>query len=97
MVGPYPFPADQADLLNSRARFRFDVRPGVTGYWRVGPDEHPRLENMLAQDANYTRNWSFVQDLKILVMSLGNILSGRKRSLELQTSRHRTTPIATDD
>lgn len=97
MVGPYPLPADQAGLLDTMAKFRFDVRPGVTGYWRIGGSDRVTLEDLLAQDANYTRNWSLVQDLKILVMSLGNILSGRKRSLTLQTPRRGTTQITADD
>jgi lipopolysaccharide/colanic/teichoic acid biosynthesis glycosyltransferase len=83
IVGPYPI--DSADRhLVERARFRFDVRPGVTGFWRVGTGDEIPLEDLLAQDANYTRNWSLVQDLKILFMSFGNVLLGRKRSLEVK-------------
>jgi len=80
MVGPYPFPAGSAGALTRTARFRFDVRPGVTGYWRVGCEREISLEDLLAQDANYVRNWALVQDLKILMTSFGNILSGRKRN-----------------
>jgi lipopolysaccharide/colanic/teichoic acid biosynthesis glycosyltransferase len=84
MVGPYPLAPSEAALVDETARFRFDVRPGVTGYWRVGTGNALPLEDLLAQDANYTRNWSLVQDLKILSMSFGNILLGRKRSLTIE-------------
>jgi len=84
MVGPYPVPPTEAALVDSTARFRFDVRPGITGYWRVGSGSDVPLEDILAQDANYTRNWSFVQDLKILVMTFGNILLGRNRRLRFR-------------
>jgi GT2 family glycosyltransferase/lipopolysaccharide/colanic/teichoic acid biosynthesis glycosyltransferase len=84
MVGPYPLPARDAQLLDAETGFRFDVRPGVTGYWRVGKTADVSLESLLAQDANYTRNWSFVEDLKILAMTAGNIMLGRKRVLNLR-------------
>ena len=71
-------------VLPESAKFRFGVRPGVTGYWRVGPGEDFPLEDLLAQDANYVRNWSLIQDLKLLIMSLGNILTGKKRNPELR-------------
>lgn len=82
MVGPYPVPAGDAGLFET-ARFRFALRPGLTGYWRMGRNDEVPLEDLLAQDANYTRNWSFVEDLKILLTTFGNILFGRKRSLKI--------------
>ncbi len=84
MVGPYAFPENDVGALSESAKFRFGVRPGVTGYWRVGPSEDVSLEDLLAQDANYVRNWSLVQDLKLLMMSLGKIFSGKKRNPELR-------------
>lgn len=83
MVGPYPIPVDDEHVVGT-ARFRFDLRPGVTGFWRVGTHDEIPLEDLLAQDANYARNWSLVQDLKILTTTFGNILLGRKRSLRLK-------------
>ncbi|MDH3214722.1 MAG: glycosyltransferase [Candidatus Krumholzibacteria bacterium] len=84
IVGPYPFPALGVALVDRAAKFRFDVRPGITGYWRVGEEQEIALDELLAQDANYTRNWSFVEDVKILVITFGNILMGKKRSLRLK-------------
>jgi GT2 family glycosyltransferase/lipopolysaccharide/colanic/teichoic acid biosynthesis glycosyltransferase len=84
IVGPYPLAEPQAGTVDAAATFRFDVRPGLTGYWRVGRDDEIPLADLLAQDASYTRNWSLVEDVKILVMTFGNILLGRKRSLRLK-------------
>ncbi len=84
IVGPYPMPSSHADMLDSKAGFRFDVRPGVTGLWRAGRYDEISLEDLLAQDASYTRNWSLGRDVKILVVTFGNILMGRKRSLRLK-------------
>lgn len=88
MVGPYPLTSSEAGLVGENAKFRFEVRPGVTGYWRVGRGVETSLEELLAQDASYARNWSLIQDLKILVMSMWNVLRGSKRTLSLKTSSH---------
>ena len=84
IVGPYPMPSSYADMLDSKAGFRFDVRPGVTGLWRAGRYDEISLEDLLAQDASYTRNWSLGRDIKILVVTFGSILTGRKRNLRLE-------------
>jgi GT2 family glycosyltransferase/lipopolysaccharide/colanic/teichoic acid biosynthesis glycosyltransferase len=88
MVGPYAIPAQDGPVVGA-ARFRFDMRPGITGYWRVGTDEEVPLGDLLAQDANYIRNWSLVEDLKILVTTFGNIMRGRKRSLRIRQPRQK--------
>jgi len=80
LVGPYPFPTEGDVGLAEAAEFRFDVRPGVTGYWRSGREGEVPVEDLLAQDANYVRNWTLVQDLKILMMTIGNVLRGKKRT-----------------
>ncbi len=87
MVGPYPFPAEEEDALKRRANFRFEVRPAVTGYWRAGKSAQLELEDVLAQDANYIRNWTLTQDLKILMTTLGKILLGRRRCLSVSNRR----------
>jgi len=84
MVGPYPLPASESRMLGTGTGFRFDLRPGVTGFWRSGRDEEIPMEELLAQDAKYARNWSFIQDLKILITSTPNMLFGRKRILKLK-------------
>jgi len=83
MVGPYALPFQQAPRLAGDARFRFEARPGITGYWREGRRRRITIEELLAQDANYVQNWSLVQDLKIFLTTFGNFLRGRKRTLEV--------------
>jgi N-acetylglucosaminyl-diphospho-decaprenol L-rhamnosyltransferase len=80
LVGPYPFPSEGSGRLTRDAGFRFDVRPGVTGYWRAGREGDATVDDLYAQDANYVRNWTLVQDLKILMMTFGNMLSGKRRT-----------------
>ncbi len=84
IVGPYPLPSALEGSLDGAVGFRFDVRPGLTGLWRVGANAEISVMDLLAQDATYTRNWSLDKDIKILVMTFGSILMGRKRSLRLK-------------
>jgi len=85
IVGPYPPALEDAPDRVARCRFRFEVRPGVTGFWRVGARREITAENLLAQDANYIRNWSLTQDAKIFLMSLGVVLTGRNRKMTVVT------------
>jgi len=92
MVGPYPLEAEDSSRLEAGDRFRFDVRPGFTGFWRAGPRRDISIGDLLAQDANYIRNWSLTQDVKIFLTSFGNVLFGRKRVLEI-SGRSDTSPL----
>lgn len=81
LVGPYPIPAKEAGFIDAGARFRFEMRPGVTGYWRKGTSSELRVDDMLAQDATYIQNWSLIVDLKILFTTMGKIITGASRRL----------------
>jgi GT2 family glycosyltransferase/lipopolysaccharide/colanic/teichoic acid biosynthesis glycosyltransferase len=87
MVGPYPLEADDSSELVAGDRFRFEVRPGITGYWRAGTRRAISIGDLLAQDANYIRNWSLTQDVKIFLTSFVNVLYGRKRTLKVSDGR----------
>ncbi len=85
IVGPYPTASEDAPDLVARSRFRFEVRPGLTGFWRVGIRREITAGKLLAQDANYIRNWTLTQDAKIFLMSLGVLLAGRNREMTVVT------------
>jgi GT2 family glycosyltransferase/lipopolysaccharide/colanic/teichoic acid biosynthesis glycosyltransferase len=82
MVGPYPLRPEDAAHVGRVGRIRFDARPGITGYWRMGPASLDR-DDLLVQDAAYVQNWSLEGDAKILVGTLGRMLRGRRRVLEI--------------
>lgn len=86
LVGPYPLPVQEAHMLDKAHTFRFDVRPGVTGYWRIGDESEVSLDALLAQDADYIRNWSLVTDIKLLFRTLSNLLRGRRTFLSIHRS-----------
>lgn len=80
IVGPYPLRADQAQYVGGGARFRYDMRPGVTGPWRTGSGVMAR-DVLLVQDAAYVQNWSLVNDAKVFAATLWRMLIGRRRVL----------------
>lgn len=84
IVGPYPLRPEDAEHVGRVGRFRFDMRPGVTGYWRIGPARISRAE-LLVQDTAYVQNWSLTNDAKILLESLGYMIRGRQRVLDINT------------
>jgi lipopolysaccharide/colanic/teichoic acid biosynthesis glycosyltransferase len=82
IVGPYPLRPEDARHVGRVGRFRFDMRPGVTGYWRTGGASIGR-DDLLVQDAAYVQNWSLVGDAKILVETFGRMLKGKRRTLSI--------------
>jgi GT2 family glycosyltransferase/lipopolysaccharide/colanic/teichoic acid biosynthesis glycosyltransferase len=82
IVGPYPLRPEDAQHVGRVGRFRFDMRPGLTGYWRMGGSSIDRDE-LLVQDAAYVQNWSLTNDAKILVETFGRMLGGKRRTLAI--------------
>lgn len=96
IVGPYPLRAEDARYVDGVARFRFDMRPGVTGAWRSGSGTVPR-DVLLVQDAAYVQNWSLVNDAKLLVATFGRVLFGRRRVIDVVAPRNREAAHETGD
>jgi lipopolysaccharide/colanic/teichoic acid biosynthesis glycosyltransferase len=82
MVGPYPLRPEDARHVGRVGKIRYDLRPGVTGYWRMG-GAVIRREDLLVRDVAYAQDWSLVNDAKILVSTLWRMAKGRRRVLEV--------------
>jgi GT2 family glycosyltransferase/lipopolysaccharide/colanic/teichoic acid biosynthesis glycosyltransferase len=82
-VGPYPMPSAVVPELADWQRLRFDVRPGLTGFWRTLPAHEVDLERVVRLDLHYVQNWSAGLDFRLLLQSLGHMLSGRGTQLDL--------------
>jgi lipopolysaccharide/colanic/teichoic acid biosynthesis glycosyltransferase len=96
IVGPYPLRAEDARYVDGVARFRFDMRPGITGAWRSGPGTVAR-DVLLVQDAAYVQNWSLVNDAKLLVATFGCVLFGRRRVIDVVAPKNREAAHETGD
>jgi lipopolysaccharide/colanic/teichoic acid biosynthesis glycosyltransferase len=83
LVGPRPIRAHFADILgrqNPRYDLRFLVKPGVTGWAQVNlnyPDNEELQQAKLDLDLDYVRRASVILDLKILLRTVGTLLSCR--------------------
>ncbi|MHC2576708.1 Undecaprenyl-phosphate glucose phosphotransferase [Bradyrhizobium diazoefficiens] len=78
LVGPRPHATSQnetfAELISSFSR-RHNVKPGITGWAQVNgyrgeTDTLEKMQRRVEHDLYYIDNWSFLLDLKIIVMTL---------------------------
>ncbi len=56
---------------------RMHVRPGLTGLWQVSGRSDLSWEETVRLDLYYVDNWSMVQDLSILVKTVGAVFGSR--------------------
>jgi exopolysaccharide biosynthesis polyprenyl glycosylphosphotransferase len=74
LVGPRPpLPVEVASYERDTNR-RLDVRPGLTGLWQVSGRSDLSWEETVRLDLYYVDNWSMLQDLNILLKTLGAVM-----------------------
>lgn len=74
LVGPRPLLAEYLDWYTPEEQRRHDVRPGITGWAAVNGRHTLRFEDRLALDVWYVDNWSLGLDLKILRLTVRQVL-----------------------
>ncbi|MBV8735385.1 MAG: sugar transferase [Solirubrobacterales bacterium] len=77
LVGPRPLIAVEDRRVQSWARGRLDLTPGITGYWQVLGRTRIPFEEMVKLDYLYVMNWSLWTDLKLIIRTLPTLVSGR--------------------
>ena len=76
-VGPRPVMEDELELYGPAIECYLQSRPGLTGLWQISGRNDVSYRTRVDLDRHYVENWSFVRDLKILVMTLPAVLSSR--------------------
>jgi exopolysaccharide biosynthesis polyprenyl glycosylphosphotransferase len=77
LVGPRPLVPEDDQRVEGWYRRRLHLTPGMTGRWQVlGSARIPLLE-MVKLDYLYAANWSLWLDVKILLRTIGFVLSRR--------------------
>jgi exopolysaccharide biosynthesis polyprenyl glycosylphosphotransferase len=77
LVGPRPLVPEDDQRVEGWYRRRLHLTPGMTGRWQVlGSARIPLLE-MVKLDYLYAPNWSLWVDVKILLRTIGFVLSRR--------------------
>ena len=77
LVGPRPALPQEVSDYDLDARRRLAVRPGITGLWQVSGRSDLSWEDTVRLDLFYVDNWSFTQDLLILVRTARAVLASR--------------------
>lgn len=73
IVGPRPLLVKYLPLYNDKQKHRHDVLPGLTGWAQVNGRNAISWEKKFDYDVWYTRNISFVLDLKILFLTVKKV------------------------
>ncbi len=88
VVGPRPHMVNENEkYLKSIDKFmvRHFIKPGITGLAQVNGyrgeiETHLDIVNRIKHDINYIENWSFLLDIKIIILTTFNSLRGEKKA-----------------
>lgn len=74
LIGPRPLLVRYLERYNEEQHHRHDVRPGLTGYAQAHGRNSLSWEDKFAMDVWYTKNVTFVNDLKIVFDTIKTVL-----------------------
>lgn len=75
LIGPRPLLVRYLDRYNEDQHHRHDVRPGLTGYAQTHGRNGVSWEDKFAMDVWYTRNVTFINDVKIILDTIRTVLT----------------------
>lgn len=75
LVGPRPALPREVQAYDLDAIRRLDVRPGITGLWQVSGRSDLSWTETVRLDLFYVDNWSFTQDVQILVRTVRAVVA----------------------
>ncbi len=75
IVGPRPLLVRYLPLYDERQRHRHDVRPGLTGLAQINGRNLLSWQDRFDYDLKYIENISLVNDIKIILKTVRNVLS----------------------
>jgi lipopolysaccharide/colanic/teichoic acid biosynthesis glycosyltransferase len=75
LVGPRPIlNCEVGAFERALQRYRFSIKPGLTGLWQVSGRSDTSSLQRLTYDVEYVRNWSLLLDLKLLLRTIPAVL-----------------------
>jgi len=77
LVGPRPPLPSEVNLYSDRDRRRLNVQPGITCIWQVSGRGNLPFSKQVQLDLDYIENRSLVLDLKLLVLTIPAVITGR--------------------
>jgi len=76
LVGPRPPLVYELPHYQEWHKRRLIVKPGLTGLWQVSGRSTVPFDEMVKLDIHYIENWSFLLDLKIILLTIPVMLFG---------------------
>lgn len=76
-VGPRPVLPEHYDRYTEEQKGRFHVKPGVTGLAQIKGRNTLKWSQRIKCDLEYIKSYSLWQDLRILLITFGVVLTGR--------------------
>ncbi|MBV7266313.1 sugar transferase [Erythrobacter sp. WH131] len=77
LVGPRPIIKSEVPRYGRYITSYFRVKPGLSGLWQISGRNDASYSRRVAADVLYARSRTFAMDLKILVMTIPAVISGK--------------------
>ncbi|MDO4269087.1 MAG: sugar transferase [Eubacteriales bacterium] len=78
LVGTRPPTVDEFEQYEAKHKCRLSMTPGLTGLWQIsGRSDIKDFDQVVKLDMEYIDNWSILKDIKILLLTVGVIITGR--------------------
>lgn len=78
LVGTRPPTIDEYELYEVKHKCRLSMTPGLTGLWQVsGRSDIKNFDEVVKLDMQYIDNWSILKDIKILILTIWVVLTGK--------------------
>jgi lipopolysaccharide/colanic/teichoic acid biosynthesis glycosyltransferase len=77
IVGPRPVPLYEVEQYRPWHRERFCAEPGMTGWWQVKGRGRATFDDSIKLDIEYVRNRGLLMDLKVLLLTVPAVFSGK--------------------
>lgn len=77
LIGPRPLLPKYLPLYNDEQHRRHEVRPGITGWAQVNGRNNVTWTEKFKLDVWYVDNCSFVLDIRIIFMTIKNVLASK--------------------
>jgi len=77
LVGPRPEIPYLVEMYEPWQHKRFEVLPGITGWWQVNNRSDKPMHLHIEDDLYYIQNYSIWLDLKIILRTIWVVLSGK--------------------
>ena len=95
LVGPRPLLVEYLPLYSPKQARRHDVRPGITGWAQVNGRNAITWEEKFSRDVWYVDHRSLALDLRILLVTLGRVITGDGVSAAGEATTRRFTGAPT--